>query len=285
VGSVPADLLTLAMVDENRREFHTPTSQVVVSIHDIKCRVTGGSVRSAVHSIATYGMKKCLEAFAPFALSPVRPVRGSDGLTDLSASYLKRLGFGTVGLSLQGDNDRAVVHRSWGLMKQAADESDIMYSYGPRFTFKSVARFAGAIKKATFTAWYYSTVMLLSMLPVTRRVALHRYPAGSGPTPEERRNNFFEYRGVAVADFKDKTVAQPGERPPAGLTRGTLRFDGDMYEFTALALAEAADVLLDDADGTLAGKLRGVVTPAMLGDPFKARLLSAGLDMTLTAEM
>jgi short subunit dehydrogenase-like uncharacterized protein len=275
-GSAPADLLTSALVQKTRTIKNLSTGQVVVSIQGIKCHASGGSVQSAVHTLAVYGLRKSIAASAPFALSPLRPEMEVK-VDSLDGKAMKKLGFGVTGLSLQSDHDRAIVHRTWGLLRKAKEDDLDCHDYGPRFAFRSVMKFPNTLQKLLFAAWYYSTALLLVVVPPARMVARHYYKPGSGLSAEKRQGNFFEFRATAVADKAEVEGAEAEDWSTNRYTIATMRFSGDIYDFTALSLAEAAIVLTQDTGYTIAGKVRGVVTPSMLGEPFMERLFEAGL--------
>ena len=108
--------------------------------------------------------------------------------------------------------------------------------------------------------------VLALMVPVVRWVVGGWiYPSGSGPSAAQREKNFFEYRTLGVADREGEKKAMV-----------EMGYAGDAYEFTGLALAEAAVVLM--RGGTEAHKRGGgVLTPAMLGEVFAERLTAAGV--------
>jgi hypothetical protein len=201
-----------------------------------------------------------------------------------------------------------VVHRSWGLLRQLAD-SDQQFAkvvYGPRFSFESTMRFSSRKEKLTFAAWYYAAVLLLSAFSCVRRRALAAHSPGSGPTPRDRDDNCFEYRAIAVPDFAaiaaptlDASSGSSGNangngtavKSAKGIALASLRFEGDIYSFTALALVEAATLLGEsppapDFAASPASRIRGIVTPSMLGGQFQSRLAACGVKIaTATGDL
>jgi hypothetical protein len=260
IGVVPSDLSTKLLATYIRRTFHAPTAEVLVAIHDVSARPSGGTINSVCHTLSA-GLPALLEACAPFALSPCKPAPSEEyvptlpGLNMFGVQTVAELG--TLIVSPQDDHDRAVVHRSWGLHGPEG--------YGQRFGFAARLRMPGPVSAWWWRIKYVAEVLALMVPPVRWVVCRWMYPAGTGLSAVQREKNFFEYRTLGVADTegKQKAIAEMG-------------YTGDAYEFTGLALAEAAVVLING--GTEAHtRGGGVLTPAMLGEGFAKRLGAAGV--------
>lgn len=260
IGAVPADLSTKLLAIHIRRAFHAPIAEVLTVIQDVRARPSGGTMNSVCLTLSA-GLPSLLEACAPFALSPHKPAPSAEyipklpGLNAFGVQTIPELG--TLIISPQEDHDRAVVHRSWGLHGPEG--------YGPRFSFAERMRMPGPLSGWLWRAKYVAEVVTL-MLPVVRWVVCGwMYPSGSGESVAQREKNFFEYRTLGIADKEggSKAMVEMG-------------YDGDAYEFTGLALAEAAVVLMR---GGTEGHKRGggVLTPAMLEEVFAKRLAAAGV--------
>lgn len=80
-------------------------------------------------------------------------------------------------------------------------------------------------------------------------------------TSRATRNDYAHIKAVGIADnsASDRAVA-------------TFKFDGSLYYFTGLAIAEAALTILRGGTNTARKCGGGVLTPATLGEPFIERL-------------
>lgn len=167
---------------------------------------------------------------------------------------------GVLTTSLFGGTNAAIVQRSWGLL-------DGGRLYGPKFTYEEYLK----VRNRAFGAGVHLAVSLLTlivMLPLFRGLAKwFVYAPGEGRSKESTKNELVEYRAIGTADLDSSTRKRALAR---------FRYDGGIYYLTGLLLAEAAMVILENDD--LTDKLGGgVLTPAMLGQPFIDRLRSAGV--------
>ncbi|PNS15265.1 hypothetical protein CAC42_8266 [Sphaceloma murrayae] len=265
VDSAPADLLTFSLVSYIQRTLETTTKSVIFTLHRLKAKPSGGTLASVLALFEVYSLAFVGKALKPFSLSPVKPsmIRDSSAPTLLQKLTGVRSvrDLGTLTTSLQGPVDRTQVYRTWGLL----DHGDF---YGQRFRFYPYMTARNAfLGMLTHLAIAFGGLALL--LPPVRAI-LRRlvYAPGEGPSREESKHDFIEYRAVAEADSED----------PASPKRaiGSLAFEGGAYHLTGIFLAEAAISLL--RDDSLAKRLGGgILTPATLGAAYVERLQKAGL--------
>lgn len=251
------------------KTFGLRTREVLVSLDDIQGSFSGGSINSLCDLTSTYGAARIAAASAPFRLAPVprrsaeitsRGVLPGPNIFGVQTVH----GLGALVASTQAEIETAIVGRSWGLFAGVAHGAQRPDSYGQDFYFSSRMRCTNA-----FTGWGFRTAYLLltkalaNIGPLRTLVSRRLYPAGTGPSAEERVGNHFNYRTIAVADTPKDTAARQVEV--------TFAYDGDPYVFTGVSLTEAALLLLEG--GTPAHERGGgILTPALLGDKFAERL-------------
>ncbi|KAL2836989.1 Saccharopine dehydrogenase-domain-containing protein [Aspergillus pseudoustus] len=263
---VPSDLLTWLAADYNRRHWGAGTGRVDLCIHNIKGGISGGTLASVLQAFELHSLRHLYQVHAPYALSPKKPAptvppKPSSLWTKLfGLLWVRHLGW--MAYQPQAAVDRTIVHRSWGLFEPTAA------SYGHSFDWHGWFKVWGP---AVAILWHLGGLLLapwLLLRPLRRILPKLWYEPGSGATESRIRDNWFEYRGVAEAD----TATQA---KPTTLVR--MRCDSDAYIFTAIALGEAARIVLWQ-EGTWAHKLGGgVLTPATLGEHYVSHLRAAGV--------
>ena len=167
---------------------------------------------------------------------------------------------GTLTSFFAAPSNIAVVQRTWGLL-------DSGKYYGPNFQYSEYLRvrntFYGVIVHFSFV---FGALALL-LPPLRWLLGKFVYQPGDGASKETTKDESIEYRAIATADQNTAT-------PRRAIAK--FRYDGGMYYLTGILLAEAAMVILRDED--MVRKLGGgVLTPAMLGQPFIERLQKAGV--------
>ncbi|KAF2497744.1 hypothetical protein BU16DRAFT_457530 [Lophium mytilinum] len=278
LDSVPADLLSYALVQYIRKTFSSDTASVTVSMHKFKGGVSGGTSASMMNLFSNFSLRELGAAMKPYALSPSRPASPTPPPSSnlfyslLGLRHVKELGLLTTGL--MAGPDTAIVHRSWGLFEQSsATRQNPDLSYGPHFRFTEYMRTRNAFLGALISGGLMAFGALLAfppsrwiMGPLLTRFML---PApGEGPTEESSKDDLLHYRAVGVADSKGKERAIAEWEVHTGA-----------YAVTGLTLAEAAMVILKgDLASTEAGKMGGgLLTSATLGDQYLERLKAAGV--------
>lgn len=229
-----------------------------------KCRSqpSGGTLATVLGMFEHYSRKELVDSMKPWALSPISGPKSKKPMS----LYRKVFGvytdpdFGVLIPSPICNANKAIVQRSWGLL----DNGEF---YGLGFTFEEYQRVRNqAVGIMTYFAFIFG-MLALTVSPFRWLVRKFVYAPGQGPLKESHEKESLEYRVRAIAD-------QSALRPQRGLAR--FRYEGGMYYLTGVLLAEAAMVIL--GDDVLPKKLGGgVLTPAMLGQPFIDRLRSAGV--------
>ncbi|CZR66899.1 uncharacterized protein PAC_16800 [Phialocephala subalpina] len=258
IDSAPADLVTWTLVDMIRKKLSVPTAEVVVSVHDVRSKPSGGTLDTVFNIMESYSLKQIQAAGVPYAISPIPGPKAKD----TTSLVTKILGIrvvpdlGILTSSLGGMADRPIVQRSWGLL--GGDKF-----YGPNFHFYEYMKARNHLS-AIFIHFSLVLGSLMLAIPFMRVIGRKLvYQPGDGPTKEESKNDRFEYRGIGTPD-----IAAPNS--PRAFCKAA--YEGSLYEFTGLSLAQAAlSILRDQHD--LSG---GVYTPACLGQKFIDRLDGVG---------
>ncbi|KNG88131.1 hypothetical protein ANOM_003371 [Aspergillus nomiae NRRL 13137] len=263
----------LAAANYIRRHFGTKTGRVDVCIHSVQGGISGGTLASVLQAFELNSPGHLYKAHAPYALSPRRPSptvpikRTSIWTKVFGLLRIKQLGW--MAYQPQGPVDRAIVHRSWGLLEPTA------VAYGHNFDFHAWFKIWGPV---VAILWHFGGLILAPLIllrPIRKLLPKLWYEPGSGAGQGKIENNWFEYRCVAEADTATKLK-------PKALVR--MRYESDPYIFTAAALGEAARILLWQKD-TWAHKLGGgVLTPATLGDHYVSQLRAAGVTMDVQSD-
>ncbi|KAK0838132.1 hypothetical protein LTR03_012247 [Friedmanniomyces endolithicus] len=240
--SAPSDLMCWSLVSHIRQTLGVGTAEVIQTTYDMKAAPSGGR---------------------PWSLSPVKPTQQAPSrpLLEKATGVRTVSDLGTLTDSLQSAADIPIVNRTWGLM-------DGGRFYGPNFHMTCYSR-----TRNTLTGLGVHLVMTLGFLAILLppvRWLLQRFVVqpGEGPTKEEAKNDYVEWRAIAHAEVSD-----PSDPKRA---YGRMRFEGSMYLLTGICLAEAAVTIARDR--TPAHEIGGgMLTPAMLGAPYLERLQKAGL--------
>jgi short subunit dehydrogenase-like uncharacterized protein len=261
IESAPSDLMAYIIASTFQKSLNCGVRDVICAVHEFKGGPSGGSLATALGLLDHYSLSEVQASMKPFALSPAPPPKPSS-----SRPFLSRIlgpfsypGLGILTTSLMAAPNVAIVQRSSGLMPQL---------YGSNFHF---AEYMEVSNYAFGVLVHFAIVfgsLFLAIKPLRSLVRRFGYQPGQGPTAEATANNAIAYRAIGVAD--DNTGGKEKK------AMASMRYDGAMYYFTGLLLAEAAMVLLENQD--LVDKLGGgLLTPACLGDKFIERLQKAGV--------
>ena len=157
----------------------------------------------------------------------------------------------------------ATVQRTWGLLGGNK-------FYGPNFEYSEYMR----VRNKTLGVLFHFVVSLgfvALALPPLRwllKIAAHNfYAPGQGAPEDAAKKDYVEIRAIADAD-------QAVSHPKRAMAK--FKWNGGIYQLTGIFLAEAAMVILKD-DGIVDRLGGGLLTPAMLGQPFVDRLRNAGV--------
>lgn len=139
--------------------------------------------------------------------------------------------------------------------------------YGPRFFARQFLRVRNVFVGIAFHFAFMTGLALLLIPQVRSLVKRYIYAPGSGPTMEESANDHVEYRALATPD---QNISTPQR------AFGKLKYQGALYVFTGLMMAEAAMTILENEDKVKKVSRGGVVTPATLGQEYVDRLDKVG---------
>ncbi len=223
---------------------------------------SGGTLATILNLFDYYSVKEVANAFSPWALSPVpgpKPSRGPSLITKLLGLRFDP-DLGTLTTFVAATGNTAIVHRTWGLQ-------DGGRYYGPRFHYSEYIQVRNALVGVGIHFLLALAGLALLFPPARWLAKKFVYQPGQGASKESSRNEALEYRSIATAD-------QDIRNPSRAIAK--FRYDGALYYLTGIFLAEAAMVILRDEEMVrrLGG---GVLTPAMLGQPFIERLKNAGV--------
>lgn len=262
IESAPSDLLAYITVSTIRNSLNCGVRDVTCSAQMSGAGFSGGTLATALGIMDHYSTSEVQRAMKPFSLSPAPPPKRAS-----SRSLLSRLlgpfsypGLGLLTTSVGAAPNVAIVHRSSGLMPQL---------YGKDFRFNEyypVSNYAFGVL-VHFAIVFGSLVLALK--PVRSLIRRLVTQPGQGPTAEAFATDVLDFRAIAVADD-----TSDGKEKRA---MAKLRYDGGMYYFTGLLLAEAAMVLLDNEEDLVKELGGGLLTPACLGYSFIERLQKANV--------
>ena len=262
IESAPSDLLAFALVNLIRKELSVGTREVITSVHDFKGTPSGGTLATVLTIMDHYSLKQIGKSSGSWATSPIPGSKVQSSRSWLSEFLGIRSvpGLGTLTTSISAAPNTAVVQRSWGLF-------DGGKLYGSKFQYNEYMRVRNSVVGiATHFALVFAGLALI-FPPVRWLAKKFLYAPGEGPEKAATRREYFELHAVATAD---QDVLSPRR------AFAKLRWDGSLYHFTGICLAEAAMVLLNDEK--LVQRLDGgLLTPATLGQSFIDRMKHAGL--------
>ncbi|APA15011.1 hypothetical protein SS1G_13646 [Sclerotinia sclerotiorum 1980 UF-70] len=254
IESALPDLITRYAVDAVREKLSAPTDEVIVSLHEMKSKPSGGTLETIFTILEVFSLKQLKESMTPYALSPIPgpKVRPSTSLITKLTGIKVVPDLGILTTSLAGSTDLAIIHRSWGL-------SSAKQFYGPNFKVEEYMK-----ARNYFTAFAIHLGLILGgiflAIPFFRHAARkYVYQPGEGATKEEAKNDRVEFRVIAKPDN--------GQPKPSRIFCREY-FEGPIYGLTGILIAQGAISLLRD-DHKLSG---GIYTPSSLGEKYINRL-------------
>lgn len=200
------------------------------------------------------------QAKQPWVLSPIEGSQASPSTNFLGIRQEYTLGLLSAS-SISAGQNRALVHRTWGLLKGTDQD------YGPNFQYNEydkVSSTAAGLFRILSNA-LLDTVLKFGLV---RSIAKLFLPApGEGPDVEKTRHSRIKFEAVAIADTGDDSKA-----PRA---YASFSYPSGAYHMTALFLAQGAASLLytRSLESEVAG---GCLTPAFLGADLLGRVQAAG---------
>ncbi|KAK5174520.1 uncharacterized protein LTR77_001600 [Saxophila tyrrhenica] len=265
--SVPTDLLSWALVTHVRETIGVGTEEVIVTLWDIVGTFSGGSLATVMNMFESFTSSQMIKARNPWCLCPVSPpqqVPSRPLLERLTGTRSDR-DMGTLTDGIQAFSDLPIVHRSWGL----CDEGKL---YGPKFRATAYMKSRNMITAIGFHLALVIAFSALALPPLRWLAKKFIYEPGQGPTKEQVKKDYCEWRAVANADVTD-----PNDPKRA---QAQMKWSGSLYHFTGVCLAESAYIIAREK--TLAHSIGGgMMTPATLGAAYLDRLQKAGLELDI----
>ncbi|KAH6646213.1 Saccharopine dehydrogenase-domain-containing protein [Truncatella angustata] len=253
--SAPQDLLTWLAVRALKQQTGLPTKEVILSFKKMTLSPSGGTA-NAILSKPNFDAKTIAESHDPWYLSPVRGTAIQNPINFFGIRKEPYLGV-LVASAYGARGDRAVVHRTWGLLQGGKE-------YGANFHFNEY----NSASSTLHGLWKMLNVVLLGLLLSVKPLARLFLPQeGDGPDLEATRHAPAELEAVAIAD---------GDETKKAFAR--FKFLGGSYYVTGAVLAQGAASLLytRHLEGGYEG---GNLTPAFLGEDFAERLRGAGAEI------
>lgn len=263
IESAPSDMLAWSLATLFKESLSLDTAEVICTLHEVESRPSGGTLATVLGIFDSYNLKDIGRATKPWAMSPIP---GPPSWTPLS-TFTKLFGvrqvpdLGILTTSIAGPSNRAIVHRTWGLLDRGT-------YYGPNFQYSEYLSVRNSLIGIIVHFTFILGVMTLYLRPLRWLIRKFVYAPGEGRPKSLTKNEIFEYRAVATADEKVN-------RPSRAFAR--LRWNGGIYHLTGVFLAEAAMVILLDSKIFERSNGGGVLTPAVLGPLFIERLQQAGV--------
>ncbi|KAL2864464.1 uncharacterized protein BJX67DRAFT_220407 [Aspergillus lucknowensis] len=259
IESAPPDMLVWAIVKEVREKLSCHTRKVTGAVHELKSSgASGGTLSTILLCIENFSKADLLNSTQPFSLAASQPPKDIPPEPIMARILGVRTvrDLGTLTNSPTDFCDMTTVHRSSTLMPEF---------YGPRFYFRQFMRVRNSFVGILFRFAFLFGTSLLLLAPVRWLVRKIIYAPGSGPTEESGRNDRYEFRAIATPD-----------QDTSKRVLGKLNFEGPMYLFTGLLMAEAAMVILENEEKVKRVSRGGIVTPAVLGQEYLDRLEKVG---------
>ena len=262
VESAPSDMLAFALTQLIRKELSVSTREVVASLDKFNGTPSGGTAATALGIFDHYDIKDVANSAGTWKSSPVPRSGSEDGPSLLSKIFGVRTvpGLGTLTTSFSAGPNIATVQRSWGLLEGGK-------LYGPNFTFHEYMNVRNVFIGIAAHFGLALCSLAIALPPVRWLAKKFLRNPGQGATKEESKGEVLAYRAIATAD-------QNVLSPKRAFAR--FRWEGNLYYFTGVCLAEAAMVMLNE-DELLQRLDGGILTPATLGQPFIDRMKNAGM--------
>ena len=260
--SAPSDLVAYTTVSSIRKAYNCGVRDVICSVHKLKSAgPSGGTLATVLGLLENYSSAEFKASLNPFVLSPSPPKQrpGSRGTISRIFGPFSYSGLGILTTSWTASPNVPIVHRSSGLKPEL---------YGSNFRFAEYMRVSNYAMGVVLHVGLVLAALFLSLRPFRALVKRFIYQPGQGPAVDSNARDDVEFRAVAVAD-------RQGQEKKA---MAKLRYEGGVYHLTAIFIAEAAMVLLQEHE-VVAGLVGGVLTPASLGDKYVVRLQNAKLQI------
>lgn len=257
--SAPHDLLAWATVRELAREKSRKAKEVILSFTELKLSPSGGTVDSMMAE-STYDPEAVKQAKRPWVLSPFKGIQTSNSTNFLNLRRDPILSLLSAS-SLGAAENRALVHRTWGLLRETNQ------AYGSSFQYNEYNKVSSTVA-GVMSMLTSASITSMMKYEVTRRIAKLFLPnPGDGPDIEKERRSQVKFEAVAIAESDDNN--EPFR------AYASFSYPSGGYLATALFLAHGAASLLytRNLEGQVVG---GCLTPAFLGDDLLNRVQAAG---------
>lgn len=202
VESAPPDLCTWALARFLRAKLDAPTSDVVISLHNLSSAPSGGTLATVLSIFDYFSLDELRASSKPYASSPIphpEKARPTPTLLQRWLGVCNVPNLGVLTTSIAGRTDVPVVERSWGLLSQIPSRKDQFY--GPRFNWVEYYKPRNWLHGIlVHLGLVFGTAMLALFPPVRTLVKRFVYQPGEGRTKEEMAKEEIEYRGVATPD-------------------------------------------------------------------------------------
>uniref|UniRef100_A0A093VAY0 Putative trans-acting enoyl reductase n=1 Tax=Talaromyces marneffei PM1 TaxID=1077442 RepID=A0A093VAY0_TALMA len=251
-------------VGELAKSSSVKTKEIILSVLSMPADPSGGTVKSILGR-ANLDAKTIQESEEPWYLSPVKGHQQYVNTTNLFGMRHDPL-LGTLSpSSFSNLQNRAVVHRTWGLL-------DGGNYYGPNFQYSEYNKVSSTIAGIMDILRAHGINLLFTLAPLRAIAKMILPKPGDGPDVEKEKNSVVEMEALAVAD------SEAGSTVPKAYAR--VRFSGGPYTATAAFLAQGAASLLytRKLEGGVAG---GCLTPAFLGADLVERIQGVGAELSI----
>ncbi|TVY75666.1 putative trans-acting enoyl reductase [Lachnellula suecica] len=259
--SGPYDLITFSAVSKLRTEASLKTKELIVSINESKLALSGGTLASFFNMYESIDQKTMTASLQPWALSPISGRKAPNAANTFGLRRDKTLGLLSASSPTERQ-DRALVHRSWALL-------DAGNLYGKNFFYNEYQKAGGVVGGVVAKIGTKLVGASLSSAILRNLIGKFSPAPGEGLDPKEEKNFNIEIFAVAVAD-------EVGPSETRALSK--LRYAGGTYHITAALLAQGAATILYES-GLVERVGGGLLTPAVIGQPYIERLRGVGLSI------
>ncbi|KAJ7672071.1 Saccharopine dehydrogenase-domain-containing protein [Mycena rosella] len=273
--SVPADITTHVSSKTLRDITGEPVDiDTSVSAYVVRGGFSGGTVSTLVTAIEEIPANERRVVRTEFSLSPAvgTPSPRSPLIYRLFLPDTRKTLIGAY-FFMQPPN-RAVVHRSWGLLEAEAAGDARAPRYGPVFKYDEFLVTGGAVRSVLLTLAMALGLGAFLITPIRWLLKKVLPKSGEGPSETVQRNGFMKVTNLTTAVASASPAAAPLQ------VKTVMTGQGDPgYSLTAVIIAEAAlSLVLSATDARPAvGRRGGVLTPATaMGDVLVERLVKSG---------
>ncbi|KZL84192.1 saccharopine dehydrogenase [Colletotrichum incanum] len=261
------DLLAIHACREIKLRWSAQMGKMTLRVDDLDPNVSGGTMRTML-SFASGGPKAIAAAGHPSLLTPMPYTNTLETIRGIHTHPV--LGLLTLSSRL-GDQARALVNRSWGLLGGPQG------SWGPNFQYNEYERahsYLGAVVNL-IRCYVILTMFSWVQYPWFKNFLMRSAPdLGTGPSEEQIKSLPF-----TAAAFVEADPAEEKNRGKGCLIK--LRYTDGNYPFAAMLMAQAGATLLYDRNLS-AGIKGGCLTAGVLGPGFVERAKQGGLEIETT---